>query len=161
MNASVPNWRQMAEKLVASVCVLENLLNSSATAHETQNRKEFVKVERSVALQFPEDFFQDRQDSMQRSTSAESYCKQTSSKSTDVHSARAIAKSDIQPEKQPISAPYVLPESQLKLHQSILNFKQFNCSLKPLLAMLDFVLQDASGKLILLLISVLQNLQHY
>jgi hypothetical protein len=44
-----------------------------------------------------------------------------------------------------VVVPNALPEWQLKLHQSIVNFKQFNCSLKPLLAILEFGLQDASG----------------
>ena len=130
-NASMPNWKQMAEKLGASVCVLENLL--VASEGETKTRP---KIERSVALQFPEDFFQEPREVTHH---------QLSSVASEMGKNSDVTAKPISIVKQSESAPDVLPESQLKLHQSILNFKQFNCSLKPLLAMLEFVLQDASG----------------
>jgi hypothetical protein len=131
-NASMVNWRQMAEKLTASVSVLENLLN--ATQRETIG----LKTERSVALQFPEDFFQDQQTPYQLHFAG--FHKE---KSSDLVNGSIIKQ--IHHVKPYISVAEVQPESQLKLHQSMLNFKQFNCSLKPLLAMLEFVLQDGSG----------------
>jgi hypothetical protein len=134
-NASMPNWKQMAEKLGASVCVLENLL--VASQGETKTR---AKFERSVALQFPEDFFQEPQEAAHHQLSSVA-----SEMGKNVNVVIFPTAKPINIVKQSDSAPEVLPESQLKLHQSILNFKQFNCSLKPLLAMLEFVLQDASG----------------
>jgi hypothetical protein len=126
MNAS--NWRQMAEKLSASCVVLENLIKTE----DSKKLQKTAKSElRSVALQFPEDFFQEPRDSL-------------------LHRQPQDTKSVLETDKivkQPIAArpaAEVIPESQLKLHQSILNFKQFNCSLKPLLAMLEFLLVDAS-----------------
>ena len=125
MNAS--NWRQMAEKLGASCVVLENLI-------KTEDSKKSQKIAKSelisVALQFPEDFFQEPRDSLHRQP----------------QDTKSVLETD-KIVKQPIvarPAAEVIPESQLKLHQSILNFKQFNCSLKPLLAMLEFLLVDAS-----------------
>ncbi len=150
MNASMQNWRQMAEKLGASVCVLENLLNSSTTVTETTNKQEIrVKAERSVALQFPEDFFQDARNSIHRPTLAANEKQHGGMNATDNRDVQTIEiqNAKMQTEKQTPLAQEVLPESQMKLHQSIINFKQFNCSLKPLLAMLEFVLQDASGSL--------------
>jgi hypothetical protein len=148
MNVSMQNWRQMAEKLGASVCVLENLLNSTAVMTGEKNKQEIgVKAERSIALQFPEDFFQDASNSIHLVANEKQH---GVSNTADNHHVQKI---DIQnakmqkTEKQTLLALEVLPESQTKLHQSIINFKQFNCSLKPLLAMLEFVLQDASGLL--------------
>lgn len=138
------NWRQMAEKLGASVCVLENLL----LAQETKTR-DVVKAERSVSLQFPEDFFfiQEPRRSLHNSDmSAAIEFQHTSSNTAHVHDIATI-----EPDKEKsgkhatVVVPNALPEWQLKLHQSIVNFKQFNCSLKPLLAILEFGLQDASG----------------
>jgi hypothetical protein len=147
MNISMQNWRQMAEKLDASVCVLENLLNSSLTAKDCA-KTEVIKSERSVALQFPEDFFQASQDvSQQQQSIAPIERRQTSGRNTTVHDFNSIEK-QIPAGVESISSPEeVLPEAQLKLHQSILNFKQFNSSLKPLLAILEFILQDMSGAL--------------
>ena len=125
MNAS--NWRQMAEKLGASCVVLENLIKTE----DSKKSQKIAKSElRSVALQFPEDFFQEPRDSLHRQP----------------QDTKSVLETD-KIVKQPIvarPAAEVILESQLKLHQSILNFKQFNCSLKPLLAMLEFLLVDAS-----------------
>ena len=125
MNAS--NWRQMAEKLGASCVVLENLIKTE----DSKKSQKIAKSElRSVALQFPEDFFQEPRDSLHRQP----------------QDTKSVLETD-KIVKQPIvarPAAEVIPESQLKLHQSILNFKQFNSSLKPLLAMLEFLLVDAS-----------------
>ena len=125
MNAS--NWRQMAEKLGASCVVLENLIK---TEDSKKSQKIAKSEQRSVALQFPEDFFQEPRDSLHRQP----------------QDTKSVLETD-KIVKQPIvarPAAEVIPESQLKLHQSILNFKQFNSSLKPLLAMLEFLLVDAS-----------------
>ena len=144
MNASTQNWRQTAEKLTASVCVLENLINSSLRAKDSV-RPDVIKSERSVALQFPEDFFQPSQVLLQQQqTCAPIERKESSSRNTNALHDFATIERQVPAckEIEPIPAPEVLPETQLKLHQSILNFKQFNCSLKPLLAILEFVLQD-------------------
>ena len=117
----------MAEKLGASCVVLENLIKTE----DSKKSQKIAKSElRSVALQFPEDFFQEPRDSLHRQP----------------QDTKSVLETD-KIVKQPIvarPAAEVIPESQLKLHQSILNFKQFNCSLKPLLAMLEFLLVDAS-----------------
>ena len=147
MNASTQNWRQTAEKLTASVCVLENLINSSLRAKDSV-RPDVIKSERSVALQFPEDFFQPSQVLLQQQqTCAPIERKESSGRNTNALHDFATIERQVPAckEIEPIPAPEVLPETQLKLHQSILNFKQFNCSLKPLLAILEFVLQDVSG----------------
>jgi hypothetical protein len=137
------NWRQMAEKLGASVCVLENLL----LAQETKSR-DVVKAERSVSLQFPEDFFLIQEPHPSQNSSDMSEAVELQHSSSNTAHAHDIAKIEADKEKSGKHAtvvPIVLPEWQLKLHQSIVNFKQFNCSLKPLLAILEFGLQDASG----------------
>jgi hypothetical protein len=136
-NVSRPNLKQMAEKLSASVCVLENLLNSSQG-----ERKIKPKTERTVALQFPEDFFQEPRDVTHRQLCSAGIEKQTYSNIANFSTSKQMHTF-----QQSNPAQEVLPESQLKLHQSILNFQHFNCSLKPLLAMLEFVLQDGSGSL--------------
>lgn len=140
------NWRQMAEKLDASVCVLENLIMNSVRTKDSA-KPVANKSERSVALQFPEDFFQPASSQVilqQQQTCAPIERKDSSCRSTNATIEMQIpASKEIEP--LPIPAPEILPETQLKLHQSILNFKQFNCSLKPLLAILEFVLQDVSG----------------
>jgi hypothetical protein len=125
MNTSIQNWRQMAEKLSASCTVLETLMK----AEELKKPQKSAKSERSVALQFPEDFFQEPQDSLHRKET-----KQCPLEPAKIGKPPLVAR----------PAAEVIPESQLKLHQSILNFKQFNVSLKPLLAILEFLLVDAS-----------------
>ncbi len=138
------NWRQMAEKLDASVCVLENLIISSGRTKDSA-KPVAIKSERSVALQFPEDFFQSA--SSQVILQQHQICAPIERKESSCRSTNATIEMQIPASKEiePIPAPEILPETQLKLHQSILNFKQFNCSLKPLLAILEFVLQDVSG----------------
>lgn len=126
----------MAEKLNASVCVLENILISSQG--ET---KLGLKTGRSVALQFPEDFFQEPQ------IHRELCSVYDDKKKIQVDVVDFSTIKQIKTATESVSAQEKVPESQTKLHQSILNFKQFNCSLKPLLAMLEFVLQDGSGLL--------------
>ena len=114
----------MAEKLSASCTVLETLMK----AEELKNPQKSAKKS-DVALQFPEDFFQEPRDSLHRQET-----KQCPLEPAKIGKQPLVAR----------PAAEVIPESQLKLHQSILNFKQFNVSLKPLLAILEFLLVDAS-----------------
>jgi hypothetical protein len=135
----------MAEKLNASVCVLESILNGSVKAKETVTKKKIAKPERSVSLQFPEDFFQEPLKNLVQHQLSETRIADHKKMNECANDANPIALVHPHFKKQCIATAQAMSEHQTKLNQCIMNFKQFKCSLKPLLAMLEFVLQDVSG----------------